>query len=238
MIAYNLGCCAYNPFLKMVLERSEDLDIDIDIRIDSGTSGDRMEKGLLATALIGLLAGNGLVAQGMPNQMGFGVHAGLAFPAGDDLRMTAKTGVNLGVNASWTLGTSSDLRARLDLLSLAEGHQDVVTPLVQHLDTKVQGLSVGCEYLYRLENSGGRWAVGPGIYFIRWSVESTNRVTVTGAGVAQNSGTSHWNRVGLGLLGTYRITRQLEAETRWISSHYGYENLPARFGTLGLLWRF
>ena len=93
MTAYNLGCCAYNPFLKMVLECSEDLDIDIDIRIDSGTSGDLMEKGLLATALIGLLAGNGLVAQGMPNQMGFGVHAGLAFPAGDDLRMTAKTGV-------------------------------------------------------------------------------------------------------------------------------------------------
>ena len=30
MIAYNLGCCAYNPYLEFHLWRSEDLDIDID----------------------------------------------------------------------------------------------------------------------------------------------------------------------------------------------------------------
>ncbi len=197
-----------------------------------------MNAKLLAATLIGLLVGQGLGAQSMSNRMSLGLQGGLALPSGDDLRLTAGTGLDVGVHATWALDTSSDLRTRLDLLTFAQGHQDVAAPLVQHLDTKVQGLALGCEYLYRFNGSAGRWGAGAGLYLIRWSVDSTNRVTVAGAGIAQSAGTSHWTREGLGLVGSYRITPRLEAEARWISSHYGYENLPARMGTLGLLWRF
>jgi len=197
-----------------------------------------MNMRLLAATLIGLLTGNGLLAQGVPTRLGFGVQGGLALPSGDDLQVTAGTGLDLGLHVSWAINDFNEIRPRLDLMTFAHGHQDMATPLQQHLDTKVQGLSLGCEYLYRFQCSAGRWGAGAGIYFIRWSVDSINRVTVAGAGVAQVTGTSHWTREGLGLVGTYRITPHLEGEARWISSHYGYENLPARLGTLGLLWRF
>jgi hypothetical protein len=197
----------------------------------------RIQKGL---TLCLFLASGALPAADWPGALGYGAQGALVFPNGEDLRITTGSGLSLdlGIHATWTLDTSSELRPRLDLLTFAQGRQDVTTPLVQHLETKVQGLSLGCEYLYRFQGSAGRWGAGAGLYLIRWSVDSTNRVTVAGAGVAQNTGTSHWTREGLGLVGTYRITPHLEGEARWISSHYAYENLPARFGTLGLLWRF
>ncbi len=199
-----------------------------------------MRMRMVATALMALIAGHGLMASEWPKDLSLGVQGGLALPTGDDLSITTGSGLSLdvGIHATWALDTSSDLRTRLDLLTFAQGHQDVAAPLVQHLDTRVQGLALGCEYLYRFNGSTGRWGAGAGLYLIRWSVDSTNRVTVAGAGIAQSTGTSHWTREGLGLVGSYRITPRLEAEARWVSSHYGYENLPARLGTLGLLWRF
>lgn len=197
-----------------------------------------MNMRLLAAALIGLLAGNGLAAEGMPIRLGFGVQGGLVLPSGDDLRMTAATGMDLGVHITWAVNDFNEIRPRLELISFAKGHQDVSAPLVQHLDTNVQGFAMGCEYLYRINGYSGRWATGGGLYLIRWSVDSTNRVSTVGGGVTQASSSSHWTREGLGLVGTYRMTPRLEAEARWISSHYGYQNLPARFATLGLLWRF
>ena len=170
----------------------------------------------------------------------------MSIPSGEDLKLTTGSGLNLdlGVHATWQFNRSEDIRPRLDLLTFSGGHQDALTPLVQHLDTKVQGLSLGTEFLYhvgdssRVEPRNGPWAVGAGVYLIRWSVDSTNQVGLPGAGSTQASGTRHWTRMGYGLVSSYRLTPRLEAEARWIASHYGYENLPARFGTIGLLWHF
>jgi len=194
----------------------------------------------LVLTLVGLLVGTSLSALELPKGFSGGVQVGLAQPVGDDLKLTTGSGPNLdlGVHLDWEISPFHGLRSRVDLLTFTRGHQDVSAPLAQHLETKVQGLCTGCEYLYRLDGREGRWAAGAGLYLIRWSVDSTNRVTVTGAGSAQTTGTSHWTREGLGLVVTYRITPCLEAEARWLASHYGYENLPARMGTLGLLWRF
>ena len=199
-----------------------------------------MQKGPLSVALVGLLAGISLGALELPKGLTTGLQAGVAVPSGEDLRLTTGSGphLDLGVHLDWELNGSHGLRPRLDLLSFTQGHQDVSTPLAQHLDTKVQGLSAGCEYLYRVDGREGRWAGGAGLYLIRWSVDSHNQVTALGGASARASGTSRWTREGIGLVGTCRITPRLEAEARWIASHYGYENLPARLGTLGLLWRF
>ena len=192
----------------------------------------------LVLALAWLFLGNPIWGQSLPNSLALGVQGGLALPAGDDLRITTGPGLNLtaGIHATWALDASSTVRPRLDLLSFAAGHQDASTPLVQHLDTSVQGVALGCEYLYRIQGARGRWAAGAGLYLIRWSVASSNQISAAG-GVAQASGSSHWTRQGLGLVASCRIAPRLAAEARWISSHYGYQNLPARFGTLGLLCR-
>ena len=194
----------------------------------------------LLVALFGLLAGISLCALELPKGMTIGLQGGVALPAGDDLKLTTGSGphLNLGVHLDMELSGFHGLRPRLDLLSFAQGHQEVSMPLAQHLDTRVQGLSAGCEYLYYFEGREGRWAGGAGLYLIRWSVDSHNLVTVPGGDSVQASGTSRWTREGLGLVGTWRVTPRLEAEVRWLASHYGYENLPARLGTLGLLWRF
>jgi len=167
----------------------------------------------------------------------FGVQAGLAVPSGRDLSVTtgSGTGLDLGLHATWELADRHVIRPRVDLWVFTQGHQVVQAPKAQRIDTKVQGLALGGDYLFRPTN---KWAVGAGLYLIRWSVESSNQLSFPGAVKAQATGTSHWNRLGLGLMGTYRLAPRLEAEARCISSQYGYENLPARLCTAGLLWRF
>ena len=201
-----------------------------------------MSKAARVVALGGLLAGTGLGAAEMPKTLIVGVQAGLAMPVGPDLRTTTASSLNLGlgVHATWIINGEDELRSRVDVWSFGRRRQEVTTPLVQRIDTKVQGLVLGMEYLFCDGRNGryGRWAAGGGVYLIRWSVDSTNQVVIPAAGTAQASGTSHWTREGLGLVGTYRLTSQLEVEARWISSHYGYENLSADLGTLGLLWHF
>ena len=52
------------------------------------------------------------------------------------------------------------------------------------------------------------------------------------------SGRSRWTRAGLGLLTGYRLTDRAEVEFRYVASHFGQENLPARLASLNLLLRF
>jgi hypothetical protein len=175
-----------------------------------------------------------------------GIQAGLLMPTGKDLKATTGPGMGAayGLHGIWELNEFDDLCLRLDLLKFRPGQQDATTPMIQRIETQVQTVSLGTEFLYHLEDPhqfderAGRWAVGAGLYVMRWSVESTNQVTIPGAGTARASGTSQWTRLGVGLVGTCRVTRHLEAEARWLYSHYGYENLPVTLGTLGLVWRF
>lgn len=206
------------------------------LRVGAG----RAEKALLQVVLGLSLGGDQAWSAEPPKALGFGVQAGLAVPAGDDLRITTGSSLSpaIGIHAIWNLNEFHGLRSRLDLWSLSRGHQEVSTPQIQRMDTKVQGLALGGEYLFRPGGHRGRWAAGAGLYLIRWSVESTNELATPTGGTARATGTSHWTREGLGLVASCRLTPRLDVEARWISSHYGYENLPANLGTVGLLWRF
>ncbi len=201
-----------------------------------------MMKAALVVALGGFLAGTDLGAAERPKDLSLGVQAGLVLPVAQDLRSTTGSSpiLGLGIHATWIINGEDELRPRVDLWSFGRRRQDVETPLAQRIETKVQGLAVGVDYLFSDGRYGryGRWAGGPGVYLIRWSVASSNQVVIPGAGTAQASGTSRWTRAGFGVVGTYRFTPWLEVEARWISSHYGYENLSADLGTLGLLWHF
>lgn len=200
----------------------------------------RVAKALLQVAL-GLSTGGARAWATEPQKtLGFGVQAGLAVPAGDDLRITTGSGLSpaIGIHAIWNLNEFHGLRPRLDLWSLSRGHQEVLAPQTQRMDTKVEGIALGVEYLFRPGGHQGRWAAGAGLYLIRWSVESTNELIAPIGEATRATGTSHWTREGLGLVASCRLTPRLDVEARWISSHYGYENLPANLGTVGLLWRF
>jgi hypothetical protein len=175
-----------------------------------------------------------------PRPVTFAIQAGLAFPAGNDLKITTGSGLNpaLGIQMNWSLNDGDDLRTRLDAFAFTQGRQEVQVPLIQTLETKIQAQALGEEYLFRPGGLQGRWTVGAGLYLVHWSVASTNSLSISGQGTVQGKGTSRWTREGLGLVASCRLTHRLDAEVRWLSSHYGYQNLPVYFGTAGLNWHF
>jgi len=144
----------------------------------------------------------------------------------------------IGIHATWDIDEHQRIRPRLDLWNFGRSHQEVLTPLAQRIETKVQGIAFGGEYLFRPSGLRGRLAAGAGLYAIHWSVNSTNHLAGTAGGTTQASGTSHWTKGGCGLVVSYRLAQKLDVEARWIFSRYGYENLPANLSSFGLLWRF
>jgi hypothetical protein len=194
--------------------------------------------------LLLLILGLGLANAGAraeaPASLTFGVQAGLALPTGDDLRVTVGSGLNpmFGFHLTWAFNDRHSLRPRLEYWAFNRGVQEVQSPQLQRIDTKVQGLVLGGEYLFRPGACKGRWAAGAGLYLVRWSVASINQVYSPSGDTARAAGTSHWGRAGAGLVATFQLSTRLDAEARWIASRYGYENLPANLGTVGLLWRF
>ncbi|MBP1629037.1 MAG: hypothetical protein H6Q00_3512 [Holophagaceae bacterium] len=200
-----------------------------------------IQRASILSISLGLSLGLGQVeaAESLPG-CSFGIQAGVAIPAGRDLGVTVGSRLNgaVGVHATWSIGDHHGIRPRLDLWDFSQGHQEVLTPFAQQIETKVQGIALGGEYLYRPGGLRGRLAAGGGLYLIRWSVDSTNRLDGSTGGTAQASGTSHWTRDGVGLVVSFRLTPRLDGEARWIFSSYGYEDLPANLCTAGLLWRF
>ena len=184
-----------------------------------------------------LLVAGGLQAADWGAPSAYGFQAALVLPNSPDLRITAGSpGYALGVHGTWVLQGRHSLRPRLDLTWLPSASQaSSGAGSSQAMTTKVSSRSVGADYLYQLDD---RWSLGVGLAATRWAVESTHTLTlVPGAPVTQN-GTSSWWRQGLGVVATYRITRQWEAEVRLLRSHYGQENQVASTVTTGLLWRF
>ena len=80
--------------------------------------------------------------------------------------------------------------------------------------------------------------MGGGVYLIRWAVDSTDRVTDGAGNSFVQSGKSSWYREGLGLIATCRLSRHMDLEARWVTSHDGYENLRTNLALGGLSWRF
>ena len=186
------------------------------------------------------LAGLCAQAEESPKTWRVGVQGGLTFPTSDDLRITTGMGLNpaCGLNATWDIHEIHRIQLRLDLWTFTRGFQEVSVPQHQRIDTRVQSITLGGEYLLHPGGPEGQWAVGPGLYVIRWSVASINQLSGPLSGTAQATGTSSWFRGGLGVVASCRLSPHVDAEFRWISSNYGYEKVPAQLGTAGLLWRF
>ncbi|NTW84610.1 MAG: hypothetical protein HGB30_00435 [Holophagaceae bacterium] len=167
----------------------------------------------------------------------YGAQMGLVTPTNGGLRLAAGgPSVTLGFHATLDLPKGLWLRPRLDYtVFTGETRSSTAAPLPQTLDTKVSSLALGADLLVPL---GAHWSVGLAVSGIRWSVASTNTVTPTLGGSMTLSGTSHWTRLGLGPVITFKVSDHLELEGRALSSHYGYENQPAAMATLSLLWRF
>jgi len=192
---------------------------------------------VIVLVALGLAGGPGLRAS---EPLRWGVQLGLAQPGSGDLKVTAGSGLHatLGFHGEWALDEQQALRGRLDLTFFARGYQQGQAPgLSQELWTRVTADSLGAEYLFRPNALGGRWALGAGLYAIRWTVDSTQRLQTSG-GTFAPSGSSTWTRQGLGVLAGYRWTSHAETELRFVTSHLGYQNQPARSTSLSLLWHF
>lgn len=172
-----------------------------------------------------------------PIQPAFGAQLALVSPTNGGLRVAAGApGLALGLHGTWILPRGLRLRPRLDYTVFgAETRTSTALPLPQSLETKVSSLALGVDLLLPL---GGRWALGVGVSEVRWSVASTNTVTPTLGGSMTQTGTSHWTRLGVGPVLTFKVNNQLELEGRALSSHYGFQNQPAITAAAGLLWRF
>jgi hypothetical protein len=170
----------------------------------------------------------------------WGLQIGSAFPISRDLRVTTSPGFapSLGVFCTGVLGPEQALRVRYEWTLLAQGTQVSDGPgLHQEIATTVHAQSLSLDYLVRPGAMGSRWSLGGSLSLIRWDVDSSNRLTTPG-GVFAPSGRASWTRAGLGLLAGYRLTDRAEVEFRYVASHFGQENLPARLASLNLLLRF
>ena len=167
----------------------------------------------------------------------FGFQAALVFPSNGGLRTTAGTpSVSLGLHGTWALPKGFRLRPRFDYTVFAGAtRRSTAAPLPQVLDTRVSSLALGVDLLVPL---GTRWSLGLAVAEVRWSVASTNTVTSTLGGSMTLSGTSHWTRLAVGPVLTFKVSDHIEVEGRALSSHYGYQNQPATTAAAGLLWRF
>ena len=190
-----------------------------------------------ASLLLALwLGGSGLQAG---EQDPWGLQVGLTTPVGSDLTTTTKKGLNptLGVHSDWSWTAGQTLRARLELAWVQQGRQTSSNAiLAQEMLTKVSSIALGADYLFQVPRAN-RWALGGGLSLIRWSVDSTNRLQQNN-GLFVPSGNSSWTRMGQNLVVSYRQSRHVEAELRFIASHYGYENQPTRTVSCNVLWHF
>lgn len=189
---------------------------------------------ILSAALSGSVAARGL---GPP---GWGVQAGLPLPMGSDLRTTTGSGLDLGlgVHRDWSWAEGQTLRSRFDCAWFPQGRQASHTAvLLQEIRTRVKSEALGADYLFQASSLGGRWSFGAGLSLIRWTVDSSNRLEQAN-GLFIPAGASSWTRQGQSLVANYRRNRNTELEVRLVSSHYGYQNQPARTLSVNVLWHF
>ncbi len=182
----------------------------------------------------------GMVVMRAEEPLRYGLQLGLAVPSSNDLRVTTGAGLNptLGAHGEWRFNQKHALRVRIDLQGFNRGEQVSDSPGVhQEIGTKVRNKSLGGEYLQQLPFDGQRWSLGAGLHLVRWTVASTSRIEQPGGAFAFSS-TSSWTRQGQSLFGSYRWDKRTELELRLMSSHYGYQNQPARTLSLNLLWHF
>lgn len=181
----------------------------------------------------GLLATLSLAAE---EALHFSLQVGLLVPAAPDLKLTTGSGPspNLGAMVAWGSREDFALRLRVDLTRFREGRQEADTPGVhQVITTQVRNESIGLEQL----DYEGPWSFGAGLYAVRWSVDSANRLESAGD-VFEPRSTTCWTRLGLGLMVGRQWSKHADVEFRFMSSHYGQENQPTNVVSLNLIWTF
>lgn len=164
------------------------------------------------------------------------LQAGLQIPTAPDLKRTAGSGPspNLGAMLAWGSREDFALRLRLDATRFREARQEVDSPgLRQTITTKVRYESLGLEQL----NYEGPWSFGAGLYAVRWSVDSANRLESAGEAFEPRS-TARWTRLGLGAMVGRQWAKHVDVELRFMASHYGQENQPATAVSLNFVWTF
>jgi hypothetical protein len=169
----------------------------------------------------------------------YGVHAAFLLPQ-NDLKLTTESFPDVSVEAyaQFLFRGVHQLRPTAEWWYFRQGQQSSSDPIrSQLLDTRVRALVFGGEYLHRIFTPTSRLSAGGGLYLMRWSVASVNSITLIPGGTATASGTSNWIRLGEGLGATWRLSRRLEMQSRFIHSHYGYENIPVNVFVLGAGWR-
>lgn len=198
----------------------------------------------LATLLVWVLS-LPVAAQGQPFQWGF--QGALGLSTGDLKDTTSnKPCLSLGGHLDYPLAAHQTLRARLDGLFFQSTQQQATgvsggNAWTRNLETKVQGWSLGAEYLIHLFPQKLPVTFGAGMHLVRWSVDSTSTLNLTvgtDTGRVIESSNPAWTKVGFSLLASYRINRNLSAEARLLSSAYGWEGERVQVGQVGVTWTF
>ena len=194
----------------------------------------------VAAGLLGAWAGLCLPVHAQV--IGYGVQASVGLVKGGDLHATAGSGLPLAIGAQADVLVRQDrflVKPRIEAWFFSQAHQSSAgATLSQQVDTKVQAQMAGADVLYRFAGKAGKLAAGAGLYLVRWSVDSTDRMGDAAGDTLQQSGTSSWVRPGFGLIGTWTCSRHLDLEARWITSNEGYQKPQINLFLGGVAWRF
>jgi len=204
--------------------------------------------GRLFVLLVAFTAGSmslPALAQELPFRWGF--QGSLGVSTGDLKDTTrSKPCLSLGGHLDYSLATNQTLRGRLDMLVFQSNQEEASgtsggNPWTRSLETKVQGWTLGAEYLIQPFSPEIPVTFGAGLHLVRWSVDSTSTLDLTVGGttgrVVENTKPT-WTKAGISVLAIYRINRRLSAEARLLSSAYGWEGERVHVGQVGLTWTF
>ncbi|WP_316412888.1 hypothetical protein [Mesoterricola silvestris] len=118
----------------------------------------------------------------------FGVQGSLGAASGD-LKDTTRgnPSLDLGGFAQRPVREDDQVRFRLDGLFFSAAHRTGTgstagVAWTRRLDTRVQGWSLGAEYLFGHPFGLARLRAGGGVAAVRWTVDSTSTLDIPGAG--------------------------------------------------------
>ncbi len=199
---------------------------------------------LIATIVFGLGVSP---ARAQERSLQWGVQGALGLSTGD-LKDTADQGLslNLGGHMDYAVMPGHTLSTRLDGLFFQAARKRSSgstggNPWTHDLQTKVQGWTLGAEYILQLFKADSRVSVGGGVHLVRWTVDSTDTLDITtpgGGGRVVDSSNPSWTKVGISLVAGYQISPKVRAEVRVLSSSYGWEGERVQVGQFGLSWTF
>lgn len=174
----------------------------------------------------------------------FSLQGSLGATSGDLKDTTnGKPCLGLGAFAERPTRGADVFRARLDGLFMSSAHRtgsgsSEGVPWTRRLDTRVQGWSLGAEYLVGHPFGLPRLAAGGGLAVVRWTVDSTSTLVFPGTGSVVEASKPAWTKVGVTLVADYRMAERLRAQARMLTCPYGWEGERVNVWQMGLAWTF